>query len=158
MAALQVSILMQRDLLTGSWFVDSITSSRGPIRNKTSFLTPMPFDMVFVPDLVRMLGRYLPTRADHLVHSVDRLTCPGVGVVLEKVRIIAQQAYSGVQSVTVRVQCVVGRLADLFLPSIALDAVPVAAPESHSHRLAPPAPRDDAAARPVPQRQSLPRE
>ena len=108
------SILMHRDLDTGEWYVERIDAHFENVRNQTHFTTPYPIRFAFKEGFVSFLKSHLPARLSSGVITIDeaQTECGPIG--LNGMRIIAQRAVAGLQSVTIRIQNYVGNIANIL--------------------------------------------
>jgi len=109
-----LSIVMHRHLDTGEWFVERIDAHFNNIRNQTRFITPYPIRFAFQKSFVDFLGLHLPVRGTSSIVTIEDAQTESGLIGLNGVRIIAQRAAAGLQSVTVRIQNYVGTISNIL--------------------------------------------
>ena len=109
-----LSFQMHRDLDTGEWYVDRIDADFQNIRNQTRFITPVPVRFAFSPEFLDVLRCHLPVRLGPGIVTIDKVASGDFDFGMNGMRIVAQRAFSGLQSVTIRVQEFVGHMSTIL--------------------------------------------
>ena len=116
-----LSIALHRELHTGQWYVACVDYDTSLMKNKTRFKAPMPIEQVFTRSFLDQIDGYLPTRATpNVLSDSDRDLTLG-GLQLSGIRVVAQKAIDGLQSVVIRFREVIGLIHELYDPSLRLD-------------------------------------
>ena len=119
MSEFKLSVQLQRDLATGHWLVRKVEASRDVVKTVTTFRVPMHLDSVFDAEISAFLEHLLPARIEPMASSMDHKSFANTGITFRGIRVLAQRALAGIQSVTVRIQSVVGAMGDIFLSETA---------------------------------------
>lgn len=102
MSVVKLTILLSRDLDTGTWYVLRLEAERDVVRTQTRFRSPIPLRSAFCPEFAEFLMEVMPAHTDSSVFSVQEKSLPTLGVFFSGLRVVAQRALAGLQSVTVR--------------------------------------------------------
>ncbi|WP_188791929.1 hypothetical protein [Salipiger pallidus] len=122
----KVTISLHRDVDTNEWFVDKLEAVRGNMRSLNSFFVPVPLRNAFVADFASFLLMRLPKDIGLSVTGFERHALADSALVLMRIRIIAQRAFAGIQSVVIRIAEARGDLLDLFLVTQRMDMLALA--------------------------------
>lgn len=113
-----LSIMVHRDIDSGEWYLDRVESSRNNIRTQTRFGTPYSVRMAFTPQFAEFVMGLLPVGTEPSALSIDNKTLPEISLTLQGLRITAQRAIAGLQSVTIRAQKVAGCVGYIYAPAV----------------------------------------
>lgn len=117
-----LSIALHRELHTGQWYVACVDYDSHLLKNKTRFKAPMPIEQVFTSSFLQQIDHYLPTRATPNVLTDSSKNMELGGLELSGIRVVAQKAIDGLQSVVIRFREVFGLIHELYAPAFRLDS------------------------------------
>lgn len=117
-----LSIALHRELHTGQWYVACVDYDSPLMKNKTRFKAPMPIEQAFTTSFLQQIDHYLPTRATPNVLTDSSKNMAIGGLELSGIRVVAQKAIDGLQSVVIRFREVFGLIHELYAPAFRLDA------------------------------------
>lgn len=117
----KLSIVLHRDLDSNEWFLDRVETERRNVRTQTRFTVPYPLRHAFKPPFSDFLHDVIPTQPEASAYLHETCSVPELSLNFEGLRVIAQRAIAGLQSVTIRAQKVVGRVSVIFSPQLLPD-------------------------------------
>ncbi|EPX75895.1 hypothetical protein [Salipiger mucosus] len=119
-----VEIGLSRDELTGQWLAEKLVFDIGELRNRVSFARRLPMERAFTAPFITGLMRFLPEKAERLVHVDSDAMIELPHLMLSGIRVVAHSVVMGMQKVTVRFRRAVGALQSFLRPEHQTAAAP----------------------------------
>lgn len=121
MTETKLSIVLHRDIDSNEWFLERVETERRNVRTQTRFTVPYPLRHAFKSPFAEFLHDVIPTQTVASAYLHESCEVPELALSFEGLRVIAQRAIAGLQSVTIRAQKVVGRVSVIFAPQLLPD-------------------------------------
>lgn len=125
MSELQMAIQLRRDLETGEWQVTKVEATRGAVKSQLSFRSAVPIAQAFTTEVTAFLLSIVPIQLQSAVKSLGNRRFLKIDVAFDEVYVVAQRAFAGMQSVTVRINRVFGQVAKIYRPIAMISSDPV---------------------------------
>lgn len=125
MSELQMAIQLRRDLETGEWQVLKVEAMRGAVKSQLSFRCAIPIAQAFTTEVTAFLLSIVPIQLQSAVKSLGNRKFLNIDVAFDEVYVVAQRAFAGMQSVTVRINRVFGQVANIYRPIAMISSDPV---------------------------------